>query len=161
VCFCKCDFLWLGLIFMLAIFSSLIPSANAAETQTLGPYRATYMKNYDGDTMTVKLATWHNQTTQATLRLHEIDTPEIKGGCAKSKQLAKDAKKFTHKAMSEAKRIDVLVLAVDNFGRYVAKVIVDNKDISTMLLEARLAKPYIDLKKKPKWCDPNKEERGA
>ena len=161
VCFCKCDFVWLFAIALLVIFGNIASASTVKDT--LGPYKAAYVENYDGDTITMQVATWHNQITVAKLRLYGVDTPEIKGGCAESQLLAKSAKKFTSKALSEAKTIRILVLAVDSFGRYVSRIVIDDeKELSVMLLDAGLAKPYTDLKKKPKWCSKEEnEERGA
>lgn len=158
VCWCKCDFVWMAMIAIMVIGGNSV--ANALDT--LGPYKAAYVENYDGDTMTMQVATWHNQVTLAKLRLYGVDTPEIKGGCAESKLLAKSAKKFTENALKSAKNIKVLVVAVDSFGRYVSRIVIDdNQELSTMLLDAGLAKPYTNLKKKPVWCKTKQEERGA
>lgn len=160
VCFCKCDFVWIFAIALLVIFGNIASAETVKDT--MGPYKAAYVKNYDGDTMTMQVATWHNQVTLAKLRLYGVDTPEIKGGCAESKLLAKSAKKFTMEALKKAKTIKILVVAVDNFGRYVSRVVIDDdKELSMMLLDAGLARPYKNLKKKPNWCKPKAKEHGA
>lgn len=90
----------------------------------------------DGDTLKVLTA----DLTEHKIRLAGIDTPE------KAQAFGKVAK-YELRQRAFGKQADVRVLARDRYGRSVAMVFVDGKDLGLAMLEAGLAWFYRDYQK--------------
>ncbi len=118
-----------------------------------------YLHNYDGDTVTFKLPVAHPlYGDKAKVRVLGIDTAEMKPGKKASpceKEWAKVAKAFVAAELSKAKKINLTQLAgLDSFGRILAAVEYDDKDLKTLLLKDNLAVPYLGKKKvRVDWCE--------
>ncbi|MDE3268819.1 MAG: thermonuclease family protein [Pseudomonadota bacterium] len=117
-----------------------------------------WVKNYDGDTITVNIPRVHVVFgNKIKIRVKGIDTPEIrtKNSCEKKKGQA--GQQFVERLCSKARRIDLTnVAGKDNFGRLLADVVCDGKSVAAELLKKQLAYRY-DGKKKPNnldWCKP-------
>lgn len=96
------------------------------ENKILNPwiYRVNYISNYDGDTIKFMRDCGCNVYHKVTVRLLDIDTPEIRGGTTASKKHAHEAKEFVKEVLSEAKRIYIETIKdkKGKYGRYLAKV---------------------------------------
>lgn len=107
---------------------------------------------YDGDTFTcvidvglhgIKL---HNQK----IRVWGIDTPEMRGGTAETKQAAREARDALAQTLSDTK-YDVFLQFKDayTFGRLVCRVLLEDKDskeisfIDEIMVQAGHAKPFV------------------
>lgn len=81
-------------------------------------YRATYVKNYDGDTVDVSidlgLGVWK---MNERLRLFGIDTPELRGGNEQTRAKAREAKNYVSRALSGAMDI-IIETHKDRSGKY-------------------------------------------
>lgn len=112
-----------------------------------------YVRNYDGDTIYVNIPTLPPIFGKnIPIRVYGVDTPEIKGRCVKEKQLAWVARSYVHNLLSHAKHISLRDMQRGKYFRIVARVIVDGKDLSKLLLQKKLATPYFGGTKHNPWC---------
>lgn len=81
-------------------------------------YRARYVKNYDGDTVTMDIDLGMGIWLRGQkLRLYGINTPEMRGGTDESKERAREAKNYVSRMLSGAQ--DILVETIkDKSGKY-------------------------------------------
>jgi len=99
-----------------------------------------YVSNYDGDTFKPLIAGVPDFISKLNVRVRGVDTPEMRnrkkhrrGGCEIA--LASRAKEFTRQVLSSAKRIDLLHLGWAQYRRIEADVLVDGRDLATMIVE--------------------------
>ncbi len=112
-----------------------------------------FVKNYDGDTITVDLKGQHPLFgDNISVRVAGIDTPEIKGKCAQEKKLARKAKKVVHKIMSKARKITLKNVRRGKYFRILADVQADRKNVADILIKKRLAVRYDGGTKGFDWC---------
>ena len=111
-------------------------------------FTAKYLTCYDGDTCTINLI--KNAVTgdkvlaffgdSVKIRLAGIDTPEMRGKCAKEKKLAIKARDYLNYILDNAKMLIVDMQERDAFGRYLAHVYADNVDINNLMLTTGYAR---------------------
>ena len=108
---------------------------------------------YDGDTITVTINDWPSLIGQAiAVRVAGVDAPEIRGECAAEKVLAREARAFTRKAVTGAKRVELRNLRRDKYFRVLADVCLDGKPLSDGLIREGLGRHY-EGGRKLGWCD--------
>lgn len=114
-----------------------------------------YLNNYDGDTITFNIPNTHPLFGQnISIRVRDLDTPELRGQPACEKKLAKVAKDRIQTILSKAKRIDLTDVGRDKYFRVLANVVADGQSISSLLLEQGLAYRYDGgTKRKINWCN--------
>lgn len=120
-----------------------------------------YVSCYDGDTCTVHLL--NNAVTgvrvlpffgdSVKIRLAGIDTPEIRGKCAKEKRLAKKARDYLNYTLKKSNSIIIDIdnnNKLDSLGRYLAVLYADDININNFML----ARGYARVEKKGyhNWC---------
>jgi len=113
-----------------------------------------YLKNYDGDTVTVKIKNTHPLIGKSiSIRVNGIDTPELRTKNTCEKEKARTARKLVKNLLSKANRIDLLNIKRGKYFRVVADVIYDGKKLKDALVKNGLAYEYYG-KKKPSvdWC---------
>lgn len=107
---------------------------------TLPAYAGTYV--IDGDTISVD---------GERIRLLGVDSPETHGAkCESERQAGLAAKRFT----AEALEWGVVTLERgrrDKYGRTLAKVFIDGRDLAELLIEAGHGRAYHGEKRRP-WC---------
>ena len=81
-----------------------------------------------------------------------IDAPEIRGRCAQEEQLALQARDRVRELLEQAQQIDLVDVERDKYFRVVAKVNVDGRDLSQLLLEEGHAVIYDGGTKSKDWC---------
>jgi endonuclease YncB( thermonuclease family) len=110
---------------------------------------------YDGDTITIKcLSGFKCKKNTIKIRIKGIDTPEIKGKCRKETLLARKAKQFTVafvKTSGEIKLSYDEYDMYDRYGRLLAYLSVDGRDLSRSLIENNLGRQYHGGKRLD-WC---------
>ena len=107
---------------------------------------------YDGDTVFAHVK-GHKPLDKKPIgiRIRGIDTPEIRDSRPAVKKKAKEAKALVESEMNKARKIHLYnVNMEDKYGRMLAVVFCDRKDIAKLLLKKKLAKPYAGGKKQ-KW----------
>jgi endonuclease YncB( thermonuclease family) len=101
------------------------------------------IKVYDGDTITIvsKLPYDKSPLYKFSVRINNIDCPEIKGSDADEKQCAKIAKQRVSELILN-RNIELRNLGTEKYGRILADVYIDGQDIGTLLVNERLALRY-------------------
>ena len=98
----------------------------------------------DGDTIKWK------QTTR--VRLMGFDTPELSGRCKLERRLAQDAKDRLRSLLEGATDIDLVSrFEQDRYGRLLAWLLIDGRDVGRVLISESLARPY-DGGPRMAWC---------
>lgn len=106
---------------------------------------------YDGDTIMVNVLNWPDIIgKRISVRLSDIDTPELRDNRPAVKALAQKAKMFTVEKLRQAKHIELRNIKRDKYFRIDADVYVDQQNLSQLLLREKLAQKY-DGGTKPKW----------
>jgi micrococcal nuclease len=137
------------------VFFIIILLESTLHAKSFGSYEgAVYLRNYDGDTITFNLPGLHPIIGEKiAVRVNGIDTPEMKGKCDKEKYDAKQAKHFVADILKEAEKIVLKNMKRGKYFRIDADVIVDDKNLTDILIEAGMAINYDGGKKTYKWCD--------
>lgn len=109
---------------------------------------------YDGDTFRVDLDGDMPRIfgENISIRVANIDTPELRAKCENEKILARKAKQFTVQKLREAKVIVLKSVQRGKYFRIVADVHLDGVSLSNILLEQSLAVKYDGKKKVGTWC---------
>lgn len=116
--------------------------------------KATYISNYDGDTVKVDIPGLHPIIGKSiNIRIRGIDTPEIRGKCLEEKIKAKKAKKRVRELLIDAKHILLQQMGRGKYFRIVAVIVADGVNIGKTLTKEKLAVSYFGGKKTAKWCD--------
>lgn len=97
---------------------------------------------YDGDTFRVHLACKYGVFCKTIpIRVRGVDCPEIRGGSAETKALAKQAKAFSKKFLTSGK-ILLRNCGRDKYFRLLCDVKVNGKNLGEELIKAGHAIPY-------------------
>lgn len=101
------------------------------------------IKVYDGDTITIvsKLPYDTSPLYKFSVRINNIDCPEIKGSGDDEKKCAKIAKQRVSDLIL-GRRIELRNIGTEKYGRVLADVLIDGQDIGTLLVNERLALRY-------------------
>lgn len=148
----------LVIILVLLIMDSVIafhpPNAKKPCIHTHNTFHCVkYLKNYDGDTVTIHIKSIHPLLGQnIPVRIRGVDTAEINANTVCEREKAQAAKKFVFSVLSKAHRIDLENVKRGKYFRILADVKVDGKSLGDMLLDKHLAVPYGGKKKKTNWC---------
>lgn len=127
--------------------------AARAPATIAGPVEASFIGNYDGDTITVRAWIWPRQSVETSVRLAGIDAPELRGRCESEKQAARAARDRLHALLSQAQRIELHDIELDKYGgRVLARVVADGQDMAALLTGEGHARPYAGDTRKG-WCD--------
>lgn len=122
--------------------------------EELYTYKAQYVKNYDGDTITFLVDLGFKISFEIRVRLLGINTPEIKSSIVEERELAKKARDFVKSELTNA---DCIFLKTykdrkGKYGRYLGHVeyeIVDEsghghvKHLTGELIENELGEEYV------------------
>lgn len=104
---------------------------------------------YDGDTFRVHLACKYGVFCKTIpIRVRGVDCPEIKGGSAKTKALAKQAKAFTKNFLKGGK-ILLRNCGRDKYFRLLCDVKINGESLGEELIKAGHAIPYDGGTKNP------------
>ena len=127
------------------IFLLLLISANA---------NANNFKVIDGDTILIINNKPDLTNLPLSIRLLDIDTPEIKGSCDLEKSKAQEAKLFVDGLINNPKnKITYKIVKWDKYGgRVLGSVFVNGKNLSELMIDKGLAKEYHG-EKKSSWCN--------
>ncbi len=105
-------------------------------------YNAKVLRVVDGDTVEVELDLGFHIKYKNTVRLAGINTQEINDKDPVKRTLARDAKYFVEKLLPKDTTVIVYSKSLDKYGRILGDVVVNNQNISTLLLENKLAERY-------------------
>lgn len=119
----------------------------------------------DGDTFDLVARPKKRWEIPIRVRVKNVNTPETRGyKCGREKELAKQAKEFVQATLSkQGALIQITDLeGFDDYGRYLAKVEVDGKDLGKLLVDAglgRLWTEHYEGQTKDYWCQPTTAKR--
>ena len=120
----------------------------------------TFLYNYDGDTLTVRVPDVHPLLGEKiSVRIVGIDAPEMHSSNLCERNIAVLAQKFVFKILSQAQRIDLVSVQRDKYFRILADVRVDDQSLSQILLSYGFAYVYNGgTKRQINWCERMNEE---
>ena len=108
-----------------------------------GSVKAEFVRNYDGDTITVNIPGYPSIVGKnISIRVRGIDTPEIKGKSDKEKRLARRAREFVGFLLNNADEIELRNIQRGKYFRIVADVFFDGKNLSKILIAKNIASKY-------------------
>ena len=109
---------------------------------------------YDGDTFRANIPNYPPIVGENIgIRINGIDTPEIRGKCAKEISLAKDAQSFAEKTLRSAEVVELRNLQRGKYFRIVADVYADGINVGDQLIKEGLAVVYDGGRKAKDWCE--------
>lgn len=116
-----------------------------------------YVRNYDGDTITVNIPNVHPLLgEEITVRVAGIDSPEMTAQDQCEKRQAIRAKERVRELMASSGRITLTHIQRDKYFRILADVFADDVNIAQDLLGRGLAVPYDGgHKERVDWCEFN------
>lgn len=83
------------------------------------------------------------------IRLDGIDAPEVEGRCQAERTLARRAT-LALSSLLAGKAIDLRRTGTDRYGRTLAKVLADGRDVGEQMLREGLARPWTG--RRESWC---------
>jgi micrococcal nuclease len=98
--------------------------------------------NYDGDTL--------RSPAGERIRVKGIDTPEIKGACAYERRLALEARDYVTAVVRNSRTTEIRRVGIDKYGRTLAYVLVDGKDLGDEMVSRGLARKWEGRRRS--WC---------
>jgi endonuclease YncB( thermonuclease family) len=96
----------------------------------------------DGDTLL---------TGSERVRIQGVDTPEMTCACPEECRAAWAAKRFTQSAL-DGGAVSIERNGTDRYGRTLARVLVNGKDLAKTIIEAGHGRPYDGKGKRGSWC---------
>lgn len=119
-------------------------------------HTVSYVRNFDGDTVTVTIPTVHPLLGhEISIRVNGIDTPEIRGKTQCEKDKAIEAREVVRKLLTQTRKITLKNATRGKYFRIVADVYAGKTNVAKILLDKGLAVPYDGGSKKDiEWrCD--------
>ncbi|MCC2095562.1 MAG: thermonuclease family protein [Hyphomicrobiales bacterium] len=123
-----------------------------------GPYPAELLQVIDGDTFVARVPVWLGQDVITRVRLRGVDTPELKGRCARETAKAREAAQ----AAGEFLRSGPVMLTDIGTGKYAGRVIArvavtrpdsrQTEDLGALLLAGGYARRYSGGRR-GNWCN--------
>jgi len=105
----------------------------------------------DGDSFKVDIDQWPAIVGKSiTIRINELDTPEMRGKCSYEKKLAREAKQFLVSKLRSAKVVELKNIRRGMYFRVIADVYIDKKPFIKMIESQRFYSRYGD---KRDWCE--------
>lgn len=143
------DYVFILTIFCIIMLTSPVFAGNKLD----GPLKANVIRIIDGDTFDVRAQIWVGQFIETRVRLHGIDTPELKGKCAHETQQAANALK----ALSQLIDQKQIILTNIKNGKYAGRVLasantLDGISLTEHMINKGHARAYNGGKRKG-WCD--------
>jgi endonuclease YncB( thermonuclease family) len=116
--------------------------------------QVTYIKNYDGDTITFYIPDVHPLITEMSTRIRGVDTPERRTKDQCEKDLSDYARNFTRDMLNSNDTISLEKVTGDKYFRFLASVEIGGKSLSEALLKNHLGVRYDGGKKADTdWCE--------
>lgn len=143
----------LGAFLAIVAFSgaaTVLPPATPAHSDERPPapvQRPANVRMLDGDTLV-------DRATRTTYRIANIDTPEAgdNARCTAERQHAARATAAARRLVSSAQRVEFRSVGrEDRYGRTVANVLIDGRDLGEALIAEGLARPWRG--RREPWCD--------
>ncbi len=105
-------------------------------------YNARILKVIDGDSVQVELDLGFSIKYKNTVRLGRIDACELRDSDLTKQKRANEAKEWLKQKLLVDTKVLVISKALDKYGRILGEIVLDNQNISDLLLEQKLVDPY-------------------
>ena len=115
---------------------------------------ATVIKIIDGDTFLAKVALSDKiNVLTISVRLRNVDTPEIHGMCDEEIKMALQAKQRLAELIPEGTIVEIDNVTNDKYQGRIDASVYDSKkrDVGKILIKEKLGRPYSGGKREP-WC---------
>lgn len=107
---------------------------------------------YDGDTVYVTIPELPPELQDVSVRLLNIDAPELRGACEAEKAAAREARDALRAMLRRAREVVICPIGWDRWGgRIDATVWADGVDVGEQLARLGLVRPYDGGRREP-WC---------
>jgi endonuclease YncB( thermonuclease family) len=146
---------------ILTLIALFVASSVVLADPGFGPYEARFISIYDADTFTLEYTVpvgipfSKGLLMEQSVRLYGLDTPEKswRAKCEDERNRAISASVFVENLLVNAKSIKITIPAKkDKFGRLLALVVIDGKDLTETLVSKGFARRYYGGTKST-WCD--------
>ncbi|MEM1040745.1 MAG: thermonuclease family protein [Pseudomonadota bacterium] len=121
-----------------------------------GPVTATVLRVRDGDSIDVLAHIWPGQRIAVSVRLRNIDAPELRARCQEERLIAKAAKHHLISLIMQAGTNPTITLYKIGGGKYFGRILASARssngiDIGQNMIKSGLAVPYRQ-RKRQNWC---------
>lgn len=145
-----------GIVLIIVLLLTILPvnAFSFFSRNNKGLYKFDIAKVIDGDTIKVYIKDFPEALRQVSIRIAGIDTPEIgsKARCVKEAKLANQARDFVIKFLDSSKKVRFKPLGYGKYGRILADVYADDRNLATELVNANLAIAYSGGHRENYWC---------
>ncbi len=123
-------------------------------------YPAEVLRVIDGDTFEARVRIWPGLEVTTSVRLRDIDAPEMRARCASAREQAQAARTALA-ALLDAGGVGLRAVGLDKYGgRVLASVsTAAHADVGMALLSAGHARSYHGGRREP-WCPPDRLHAG-
>ncbi len=134
------------------LFTFLILISFALNTSAETLYNYKVVKVVDGDTVNVKVDFLPKELGDTiSIRIHGIDTPELRGKCIKEIESAKKAKTFLKELLNK-NEYSIVIKGRDKYFRLLGDIKIKEDYVSDILLNNGHAVSYKGKLHKQSWC---------
>lgn len=107
----------------------------------------------DGDTVAIRTPPPRGQAVEPVrVRILGLDAPETRGaGCEAERKLGRAASRTLRRLAAEAGTVTIEATGRDRYGRTLAHLTLDGRDVAGALISAGLARPYAGGRREG-WC---------
>lgn len=126
----------------------LLTSVSYAEDLT----NVQWLNCHDGDTCHFNVLLPAIFGTNIGVRFSGIDTPEIRGRCAKETLMAKAARDFLTAHMKASKKIEIKEVFRDKYFRVQGILLADGVNLNNLMVSKGFAVPYSGTGPRHNWC---------
>lgn len=144
--------LLLSLLFFLAPVEMGAAFEAKSVRMIVGPVLAHVVRVRDGDSVDVMAQVWPGTQISVSVRLAGIDAPELRARCGREKRMALAARDRLVVLLSDGPVHLEAVRGGKYFGRVLARVLVDGRDVQDVLLREKLVRRYKGGKRAG-WCE--------
>jgi len=141
-------------LLILALLLWTSPAVGQTKPKPATVYAGELLRIVDGDTLRVRIETTPDHYWTPSIRLLNVDSPELRGKCENERGMARMAKDLVGMVLPPASVVMVTNLKPDKFsGRFDANVLTaEGESLAGILIDARLARRYDGGKRKG-WCE--------
>ncbi len=131
----------------------ILLALGTSQAQAQSTLPATVLRVIDGDTFVAQVKPLPDTTREVRVRVLELDTPELRGQCAKEREMAQAAKLRAAELLTGRFRLEVPeARAFDKFGRLLAQVkLEDGRYLAGVLIREGLGRRWTGQRES--WCE--------
>ena len=119
----------------------------------LWQFPATYVDNYDGDTITLNMDLGFHTHLIRAVQIDGVDTPEIRGGLPLTKAAAKLSRDKVKEFLTKDPESQMLFRCSqleEKYGRPLGDIYVNGRSLKAWIIQSKLGVPYAGGTRKAK-----------